>query len=579
MTYLKGETTWGELINKIIDLATGAVADDQGVTTAAADRWRRPVAGVNVLASPASQDQVVVQQHRAGYWLRVDDACIGAGSELKADATNQWCRQTGIWTGWSANHAEHYQVMLRVQVANTVAGDYSNAQVHLRSVADNNSSTGANQPTVTLDAQGNGTFTANGFSMTFQLGDPSGILKVGTVYVRHFSSEFRGGFDYWRGYAKSPEKNATFDIAPPGVDGTDYERTGDRGKIVSWFNHSAYQLFPTASAPTTTTYNSWNMGVITGLGIKTDAALTGDRYVVRFSTTHAIGYLDTLTTGQVRFRWGGTGLSPSGARHYGLDGARAGSTIFMRPFNGTPVATSRVQYWITVTDKHLAIALNGDTVNGGVLTHSMIARVEVDDPAQDAGCWYMGFVGSSGNASEWVRLGAAYVVERLSNNGWAEGTRDWQTGYGRMDFLFLGSGGWHYGHFGFCLFDYGSDAGLYPCTILQTTYGNSPQSISSDIIAVSTTRDQTRNVFPPEWELAGSILMDYPRTSSSSNYAIGLPVPRGYVARGLWRTATGGWVSGDELSDSTTGKKYTLFGSNQFCGSIASPAGVAMEQI
>ena len=66
MTWLHGETTWGAVLDKVIDLATGASADDFGVTTDLGSRWRRPLAGVSWMAAPATTDVALVQEHRAG---------------------------------------------------------------------------------------------------------------------------------------------------------------------------------------------------------------------------------------------------------------------------------------------------------------------------------------------------------------------------------------------------------------------------------------------------------------------------------------------------------------------------------
>lgn len=571
MTYLKGETTWGAagatLLTKILDLITGTVADDFGTTVATADRWRRPVAGASAyICPPASTDVVQTQEHRAGYWTRIDDACLYVDGSA---AANMKVRQTAGWNAWHAVFGEIMVMTMQVITPNTVAGDYSNAVARFRwqslSVADVVVGQGSGA-TVTLNAAGTGTWTyVAGYTMSINVTDPSGILKSGACYTRAFTNTYRGGIDYWRGYAKSPTRAITWVTAPAGTSGTDWAPTD---------NEAAFSHISNMSASTSywETPSNYYLGLSPyyGLGIKTDAGLTGARYEVTFNKNEA-GGLFYMSGNTILHRWGGTGVKSNATRLYGLEGDVAvNGPTWLQPFTGTPVSTSRVQYWITVKEGHIAVVLNGDPGSGGgVVTANMIAKMAVEDSVNDLGCWFKGAV----NVVTYYRMGAHYLVERLSKKGFNDGGRDWQTGSGRVDYLqYNDASGWWYGQQGFGWWTNAPRDN--PPRVLSVDNANTyyPVPFSTDRV--------TQNRVDPRGPMLGFWCSDGAVTQVENAKFDGLYRPRGRVERGYWMYPTGGWASGDELQDSVTGEKWMLFGVTAYVGSLVSGyGGLALEQV
>ena len=545
--FLKGETTWAELVDKLIDLATGAVADDVGNTVPVDDRWRRPLAGVPHLVAPASTDVQITQEHRAGYWLRIDDAVMFAD---KTDLANQFVRQTAVWSAWHSGFREALICTMQVTTPNTVAGDYSNAVVRIKANSHDGSAGTAitGGVLVTLNAAGVGTWTyASGYTMSFALGDPSGFLAGNAFYYRVFTNKWRGGIDTWRGYGKATAV-ATFGTPLAGVEGVDWDETLD------YCPPPGNTLQTSANYwETTATGVAW-MDAGWGVGYRTNTALNGAPYEVTFSKNECQIQVFTSTVNYLFLRWGGTGLDAAGTtRRYGREGSTGSAgNSFLRPFTGTPVGTSRIQYWLSVKDGHLAVALNGDSAKAGVTTHNLLAKVEVDDPDNDNGCWMKGAVA---NFRAWQRLGPHYLIERLSAKGLRDGGRDWQTGYGRMDFHPFDASEWANGECGY----------TWTTSDISDNRMMTPDSNASEVWPLPQTIDRTvlPNLVDPRWPLLGWSLADeVTRTTESSSRITGLYRPRGYVGRGLWMTPRGGFADGDELVDTDTGDRYMLFLAN-----------------
>lgn len=591
MTYLKGETTWGNLLTKLVDLATGTVADDQGVTVAAAQRWRRTPAlssaTTELVAPPASTDRTVDQEHRAGYWLRVDDNW----SRNSVDRTI-WMRQTACWSNWytpyfGALNANQVLLTASVVTPNSIAGNYAGAQVRIACVRDDGSNSGTNA-TITLDANGNGTWTITaGYSMSFQLGSDSGILSTGAYYARVFTSTYKGGIDYFRHFGKCFDQTRPITWVTPistGVQGADYESTGTlfrRGQSYAQSTRGYYEL-PQAVGGGSSSYGYWTTGWPTfGVGYKTDAALSGQRYVVRFAFNEATGQLTKNANGSVSFCQGGGGVSLAGVQEWG-GGAEGwfAPMMFLKPFTSTPAAATRVQYWMSVTEEQLAIVLNADPGAVGTVTGNMIAKVESEYPAVDPGCWFMGAgVGNSYYWQYWYRLGAHVMYERFQVKGLDDDGRDWQTATGRFDVLgyeTLVSSSWNRNHLGISTVANNPEL----LQIYNTRNPNNGQAYAP-AIPTSTIRDNTMHKLA-DWKFGGLYLWDDSTGSDeTAGYVAGKYAPRGYLTRGLLLVASGGWVPGDEVTDSVTGKKYTLFtAANGYGGVGQSPTlSFALEQV
>lgn len=560
MSYLHGVTTWGALLQKLSDLITGATADDFAVTAAAGDRWQKPTADEFIFCPPASQGWGLSQEHRAGYYLRIDDCCFYTDGTSRA-AT--FCRATAALSAFHANFNEILTVQIKVATANSTPGNYSTAVLNIALFSTNAAGTYTaligKTTTVTVAADGSWTYnyvSGTTVPITGQVGDPSGTLAAGAYFVRHFTNVHRGGIDYWRGFEKAPG-GASFAVAPPGVAGTDYDVLG----------YGTY-VPPTLGAPSATyclnprdSYVWPQRGYSAGLGIKTTAGLTGDRYVVQFTVYDAL-FRVALGTNTLTLGWGGWGTDLATGRRYGAGGWGDGTTLtpWLQPWTGTPLAATNVQYWISVTPTHLAIVLNGDTtITGGTLTANYLAKITPDDPSGDArSAWMVQRISTTDYNKIPYRWGQHYLFNRLDQlgAGFRDGGRDWQTGSGRNDFWT--AVGWNY---------YGDSGTGNVLGQASTAYAGfcvtnaGDSSWANQYQALPTSIDRTYLPGPDSrWQFTGISIADGDiRSVTEAAYNAGRNRQRGWVAEGLLSTPTGNFNSGDELTDVVTGDKYMLF--------------------
>ena len=592
MTFLKGTTTWAQLVDKMTALACGEVADDYGVTASPAHKWRRQVAGQPVIMPPATEDTVVTQEHRSGYWMRLDDSGFMAD---RLSTARTFCRTTAITTGtW--NTATVYPLLyigIAVTAVNTVSGNYSNAVVQVKAQSINSTSQTAhsNGTNVTLSAAGTATFTFGGLTFSIQLGDPSGFLGLGAVFVRHFTPTYLGGIDSWRAFGKATGA-PSYSVAPSGTAGTDWDAVSLLG-YTSRFSTSNYYIQSPGPGGAYPGYG------IQGMGIKTNAALTGNRYVVSFPKNEAVVSLCYLggaaasTTSRIDFVWGGVGYDPStGLPRYGASGQNQmwttrpqGGPTFLQPFSTTPSNTAaKVEYWISVTDKHITVALNGESTYNGQTTQNYISKIVQNevlvgrDPTWAAGVIIDANGGGNFNVERsYIRLGAHPLSGPISQAGVRDGGRDWQTGMGRWDFVhhFVASN---------TAPQLSALLGevMYPAS--NTMYGYTSEAMASNQAAMSSTspRATTPNYADPRWYLLALPLLDYSgaanSTSIEANYP-GFTIAEGYVDHGFLLLGLGGFADGDELTDTATGKKYMLWLGTVRSGPAGQFWGLAQEEV
>jgi hypothetical protein len=570
MTYLTGITTWGNLLTDMRELICGRKADDLGTTVPVAERWRDgfdPTGGNMVLAPPAStSDRTVSLEHRTGYWNRFDDTCIAVGAP---GSETQYVRMTSVWNAWHTNFNEALHLAMVVTTPNTVAHDYTGAVVRIRGF----SMPGAGSyqsitsgSTVTLDASGNGTWTyTTGYSMSFKVAHPAdGILKTSAYFQRTFTDAYRGGIDSWRGYARRTTA-MTYDIAPSGAQGTDWAETGTYAAQHTTSGSSSYVEAPVNGTSTQVAHNFSQ-----GLGIKTNAALTGARYVVTFDYCASSMGLFYLSGQQIFHRHGGVGYTTTASRVSGLEGNQHGGTGFLDPFSGTPVSDTPIQYWIKISPTCFAIVLYGDSDKQGRITGNMIARIDgfdVDDP-QD--CWAKGYnvmsTSTSSLSSYCYKMGAALPYERAWVKGWRDGGRDWQTGMGRWDFFV-------HTHGGSAAYDgaaYGFNCVTATLGLTRVLNNDLDSSTNNAWVPTSNTSpSQWVLLQDPHWPLNGWALADFGQDDTVSLGSAGLMRPRGTITEGFFQTWSGSWSTGDELLDTSTGKKYKLFGRSNYIGWIS----------
>lgn len=566
MAYLTGETTWNDVLTKISDLVTGAVADDLGTTVPVGSRWRNlyndATNGI-ILAAPASQEIVESQEHRAGYWARTDDNTIWRDI---SDTYTQYLRQTAMVSAFtSANFRDVLNFTAQVVTPNTTPHDYSTAVIRFRATVTSQASGGAallSGSNVTLNAAGQGTLTfsgltTGGITMSFEAKNPTtGILRPGAIYHRIFTAEFRGGIDHWRNFEKA-NANPTFPTAPPGAQGVDWDHTLGRTSTRSVYTSSTSYYEAIGNNDIVYWYPA------NGMGIKTNTALSGGRYEVSYGWTDSTHRFYKTGTA-INCQWGQTAVDYNGTtRHFGVGGSHGNVFKFVDPFGTTPIAASRVQYFISVTETHLAIILNGDSNYSGRVSGNLLAKVVVDNPSLDRGCWFRGYLdsgtaGSTSHSKNWYRCGAHQLVERVSVKGYHDGGRDWQSGTGRLDIMPGGWGSMISGELGWCFFSSTQRTNRMTHTDAQTTNYHDSIPTNGNRVTVPVYAD-------PRWPLEGFTLNDYTLITDElgnnlphQTYA-GLYRPRGYVAEGIWYSPYYQFAEGDELLDTETSKRYKLF--------------------
>lgn len=586
MTFMKGVTTWALLRDKIVDLATGVGVDDFGVGASTGDRWRRMDPNEPFIAPPATTDTALSLEQRAGYWMRVDDTCLYA-SDVVAVGAATYVRTSALVTGtWGASAREMVIFSVVITKSNTTPGDYSTAIVFLKAFgASTLDSYGAMINTSGIpNAAGVVTITGGGLTFTVQVGDPTGTLALNAVFYRAFTDEYRGGIDNWKGFGEATT-SPTFSVAPPGVLGTDYApvRYGlhwPSGVSTSYFTYPAY--------PSSGTTHLIAPGH--GLGIKSQAALTGGRYVVEYSKNDAMGSVlyaaDTPSSSYfLTYAFGGIGLSPSGLMQYGIEGSNGAfngpsgasnvrrAPAFVRPFSSPPSASARVEYWLSVTPEHLALSVNGETGYSGLESQNMVAKIQMADPTGPQN-WFLGGVDPlvTGADKKWVRLGVHPLIGKVLKKGLRDADRDWQTGVGRYDYIGVPMAGWSaaFGEYSiqyFLVSDYPSEVAGLNASYMQTAIPGTTDRLTTPVRGVS------------EWLMAGAALLSGPGATSTDVSWAGMMRPEGYVDHGLLYTSKSGFSNGDELTDTSTGKKYLLWLGSSRSGIAGATFGVAMEEV
>lgn len=527
MTWLKGQTTWQNVISDLTKLACGEIADGGGVTVPVAERWGRVVAGQDLIMSPASSDVPLGNMsNRAGYWYmpRVGDVPV----------MGTFARQTAIATSVPGTPvAGRWVVRLFVNLINSVAGNYSTAQIGWQ-IYDADTGTSFNSGTLFPTAGGQISHSNFG---TMIVGDPSGVLRLNAEFIRVFTSTYRGGIDFWGPLFPRRRADATFSTAPDGVAGTDYDASIE------------IPLGSTGSGAALT----HGGGIAQGLGYKTAVALTGNVYTYTFAAAlfTARLFASAATVGvisievQGRYALDAVYQNPTWRRM----GGRSLST-WLRPY-ATPASVtnaSLIQYWLRVTANGLVVILNADPGQSGVLTCNWLFAFPPINTTYDKFPIGWGPVAqnytSSGpsNSSHTMEQQFTLAIQKAYQDG-SEG-RDWQTGWSRGD---ADSSAWTAGG-GRSLFS----------TLGSTRYdqgvGMSPPP----------PRSSKPNPTDGKWWLWQSGWMDdmgFEQNGGQTDQAAVDVIPRGATADVLWIPGDG-WSNGDELTDPATGDVYFLVGAD-----------------
>lgn len=575
MTWLTGTTTWANLASDLTKLACGEIADGAGVTCAVGDRWSREFVGVDTIRTPASADVASGNMsNRTGYFSLIVVPGLtrpGDNTSTAGSGPASVCRVTNPYTTDPSTSGFHRWIArVQVSTANSVAGNYSTAQVNLQVWdADN----GVQLLNSNLTPSSAGLVPASN-GLQFTVSDPSGLLTAGTYWVRAFTSTYMYGIDYWpvlHRRAATP----TFSVAPPGVQGTDWD-------LVE-------QAAPGATSGFVNT-SPRNAPLFHGLGIKTATGLgaPGALYTVAFpmalikarifnTTTNGILGLD-VGRSLVDTVNGSVLRNPAGLRTQNW--CRAFQTA------ASVTSTAAVQYWMSVTPTGIVLALGGDPAATGKLGTAFIAAFTPYDSTYDVfpvayNAIVLDYAATdvTGDDFAFSLGGYGYWRTRRAQDG-SEGTRDWQTRWMRADFDYATYSGayWSGSHATDVTTTASSGSHVGACVGV----GSSPSLQPSGYLPA---RQNKPNPIDGKWWMYGFQLSDWGKFfgSAEANTSEGRLL-RGYINSRFLYVPSDGWANGDELTDSATSIKYLLMApdyageccgerlrtnSNQFFGGVA----------
>jgi hypothetical protein len=465
MTYLFKETTHENRLADAIALITGQAADDNGVTLSADDAWVNVGDGNGYTYLRAPNDTyLMTQEHRSGYLARIDDtfdsriipARTGSysannsperdnydldGNRLRGET---WCRQTQCWTNMNTDH--YWWFAVHVYEPNTVAFDYSDAKIQTSLYYQSNyrqaNTSSATYTTIATD--GTIDYTYSSYNMKVQLGDPSGFLDPGARFVRLYDQNFLGGFDVHR-FTENTVDPRTFNVTIDGVEGTDWAWTGGFGGYSADDDaRPAYDerydfsiLYPASiSSP-------WSYGKFSGgIGIKTNAALTGNRYEVVLPVEDSlIGFTQGTTTFIYTYAIPVENKGFTGVSNYWNGGVSVPTDLrglTCKNATSTPPGTTPVRLYMNVTPDYInVICLLTGTAYGsqpGVLNHCrLLSPIDTNERSvwSTNNCYSM-------NDNQYpyphTVTGPVPMWMKTFQDGATKGTRDWQTKWGMNDF-------------------------------------------------------------------------------------------------------------------------------------------------
>lgn len=545
MTFVKGQSTWAAIASDLTKLACGEMADGSGVTVATGDRWVREYdTTVDAIRSHASKDvNTGACSMRMGYWALTTPGVNGVG--LSTFLRQMTCfGSKPAWVG--ANGRWAYRVV--ATTTNGTTGDYSTARVAIYSwdMDSGNYNSSGNQ----LIPASDGTVTFDG--MTFKVGDPSGFLPTGVAWIRMFTSTYLGGIDFWPMYSRRSAA-ATFTVNPSGANPTDW----DIAEVAPPFPYCNNQPVYSSSASTSAS-TQWWAGWGSGLGIKTNAALTGALYTLSFPMAlHKLRIAQSATAGSLRLDYGRLVLDGATYRRVSGQGTSSWVPAFQTPAQVTNAAV--ISYWMLVKPDCIIVTLSGDPGLSGKVGCGHVSTFTPYDTTYDVlpVLWNQGatdFTNDHSNytAADVLRYQYAYWAMRRRQDG-TEGTRDWQTKWMRTD-----------------LFDYGvawsgqdarDDAG-----IVEYVWGSHWDPVGStrggEHASIFPVRQLKPHPFDNRWWFYGLPVGD---SDPFSNYATPLSAGtqdhhfvRGVINNRWWWLPGDGWANLDELTDNSTGQKYLL---------------------
>ena len=498
----------------------------------------------NTIRTPAAKDVASGNMgNRTGYWANLGLSTSNTGIPATAGpAQSTVCKMVSPFSSDPSTSGFHrWLTLFRINIANSVAGNYSTAQITYFTWDADSGAFINNGLLANLNAAGNVTLS-NG--LVVNLTDPSGFLTVNTYFARAFTSTYMYGIDLWPMLYRASGAH-TFAVAPPGVAGTDYDvvKIAYPPQTFSGFFQDRSNMFH-------------------GLGIKTATGLgSSPLYTVSFPMALMKGRIfASATAGVLSLDVGQSQKdavnSVASLRNCG--GVRITNWLKVFTTPGSVTASAIVQYWISVRPDGIVVVLNGDPGPSGKLGTAWYGTFAPVDATYDV--FPVSFnidiqdytFDQSGNDFALATQYQYYSLRRRQDG--SEGGRDWQTRWMRADGLLIS------GHSGMI----NSDANL-------NSYAQTPNSSQIMRLAVpgavsgsSTSWDglparQNKPSIDGKWWLYGFQYAEgrWDTSISAGSVEENRFIRGSHTTRYLFVPDTG-WGSGDELTDSITGTRYLL---------------------
>lgn len=572
MTWLKGQTTYANLADDLTKLACGEIADGSAVTCDSADKWDRVIAGQNCIQSPSSEDIALGNMsNRAGYWSMQTTATISTAAGLNHFIPYVMvCKQTTIWSGVPSTigASGRWAFTLRCSAANTVAGVYNTATITFQ-YWDLDTGLSIQASTVAISSSGVVTLSFGGKNCTVTMTDPSGILQTAPTFYRGFSGTYLGGFDWLGPFYARRRSAATFSVNPPGTVSTDYDIT-------------SIGVTSVPSPAVTSNYTSVFPagGMLSGIGVKTNTFLTGALYTYTHSMAfNQLRMKQGATAGQIDLEWLSR-IADDGSGTYRQSGPGTLIAAWLRTHTtpGSVTSGSTVQYWMSVKPRKISIILNANPGDSGKLTCAMTGEYTPHDSTNDVNPVWCSDSALAYFATDNTQAPAIIIMGTLAQ--WAQrradisAFRDWQTGYSRadLDMSAFNSTGSQYtvrGTNNAYTTIYGASVSIGQIGPLigltPNLFGSSGPNGGSQWFYPPTAPgvQQKPSNLDGKWWLYGVVLHEgnVASTTAGSSTTMFEAVHRGYIGganSSVFWVPGFAWSSGDELTDTVSGKKYFL---------------------
>lgn len=513
-----------------VALSAAATATTSGVSLQICHDTIRTKAALDVPTGDLS--------NRTGYFALASGALDGTMATLRGTVA----KVVNPFTSDPSTSGFHrWFVILVVQTANTVAGNYSTASIREwifdadNFAAPGNSSRSPNAAGLVTSIQG----------LQYSVTDPSGILPVNTGWVRGFTSTYMYGIDAWPMLYRQGASAPAFTVNPPGVAGTDYDIVTN---LVPPNIYSATMLLSERGA----TFHGLGIKTATGLGANPAYSVNWPMALAKGRIYASSGGVLGLDIGQVRVD------AVNGGVLRNVGGFRQPTWCRCASTAGSVTSSSQVQYWISVKADGIALVLNMDPGLSGRLGTAWWGAFTPVEPTYDVFpiCWspppqdYTSDVTPGNHFAMPVQY--AYLALKRRQDGSEGVARDWQNRWMRSE----GIGSNITAFNGSTHTDQITFATNTTSTVNESALTAMGQYTNTNIQAPGLPVRQAKPGPDGKWWLFGT---EYGEGDWSGANAIDeTRGVRGTQSVRYFFISGDSWASGDELTDTSTGTKFLL---------------------